>query len=327
MGPGLYSVAVDGSTAAVQILAFEDSYLIHPASDRVIAGFTQGIYSVPIDGGPGTILLSGPYPYPYDRGVGHPFYGGREPVLLSPDASRVVFISDQGTDEVFELYSVPVDGGAPEVKLNGPLTASGDVYQFAISPDSSHVVYRADQMSNDVYELFSVPIQGGEALRINEPFVTGGDIGDQVDSSCFLISPDSSGVAYRADQNTDGIQELFSVPIDGGPALRLNPSFPGPNNDVSFGLLACRGQLVYSSDQEVNAREELFTVPIDGNGAARKLSGTMTTDGDVQTFPPAAISADGAFVVYMADQDTNGVNELFASRLFPVSRVGHVAVR
>jgi Tol biopolymer transport system component len=318
-----YSVPVDGSQAPVALLvngigAFHP-YGVSPDGERLVAASVDGVYSAPVSGGSAPTLLSGPFLN--GHGVGHPFQP-IAPLLLSPDSSRVVFLSDHGTDGVFELYSVPVDGSAPESKLNGPLPAGGDVYQFEISSDSSRVVYRGDQMSDGVFEVFSVPIAGGQALRINEPFVPGGDVGDQVTSSCFLISPDSSRVAYRADQSTDGIFELFSVPIDGGEALRLNDPFPGPSNDVSFGLLAHGGWLVYSADQDVNGMEELYAVAFDGSRGSRQLSGTMVPNGDVDcclntSYRPFQISSNGAFVVYQADQDTDQVMELYASRLSP----------
>jgi hypothetical protein len=56
---------------------------------------------------------------------------------------------------VYELYSVPLDGGAAPVKLNGALVSGSNIYSdFQISPDSSRVVYLADQETDDVDELF-----------------------------------------------------------------------------------------------------------------------------------------------------------------------------
>ena len=74
---------------------------------------------------------------------------------ISPDSSRVVYRADQQTDNVFELYSVPLGGpAAAGIKLNGALVAGGNVFDFQISPDSSRVVYQADQQTDEVFELF-----------------------------------------------------------------------------------------------------------------------------------------------------------------------------
>ena len=61
--------------------------------------------------------------------------------MISPNSKHVVYRADQDTDEVLEIYSVPITGGTP-VKLNGSLVPGGDTSWFELSPDSSRVVYR-----------------------------------------------------------------------------------------------------------------------------------------------------------------------------------------
>ena len=46
-------------------------------------------------------------------------------------------------------------------------------------------------------------------------------VGDAYD---FQVSPDGSTVVYRADQDTDDVFELYSVPIGGGASTKLNLS-------------------------------------------------------------------------------------------------------
>ena len=78
---------------------------------------------------------------------------------ISPDGATVVYRADQDTDGVFELYSVPITGGAP-TKLNGPLIPGGDVQSgFQISPDGATVVYIAEQDTNGVAELYAAWLQ------------------------------------------------------------------------------------------------------------------------------------------------------------------------
>ena len=72
---------------------------------------------------------------------------------ISPDSARVVYRADQQTDEVYELYSVPIAGG-PVTKLNGAQTAGGNVDAYFVSPDAARVVYHADQQRDEVYELY-----------------------------------------------------------------------------------------------------------------------------------------------------------------------------
>jgi hypothetical protein len=74
-----------------------------------------------------------------------------------------VYTADQDVDEVYELYSVPIDASASPVKLNGPLVAGGDVLleststlRVQITPDGTRVLYVADQDTDEVLELYSV---------------------------------------------------------------------------------------------------------------------------------------------------------------------------
>jgi hypothetical protein len=106
--------------------------------------------------------------------------GGLDPNSLrfSPDSSRVLYVADQTTNDVFEVFSVRSTGGVA-TKLNGALVAGGNVSTPGprFSPDSSRVLYLADQTTNDVVELFSVPSAGGTAIKLNGLLVSGGDLG------------------------------------------------------------------------------------------------------------------------------------------------------
>ena len=77
---------------------------------------------------------------------------------ISSDGQYVVYLADQDTDFVFELYSVPLAGpSTARVKLNRPLASDGDVIDFEISPDGSRVVVIEDVVTT-----------GGSALKAIE---------------------------------------------------------------------------------------------------------------------------------------------------------------
>jgi len=118
--------------------------------------------------------------------------------------------------------------GMPD-QLNGPLPAGGNVssglfdLDVVVSADSSRVIYRADQDTDEVFELYSVPIGGGTPTKLNGALAAGGDVNSDLD---FVVSPDSTRVIYRADQDTNDVFELYSVPIDGGTPTKLNGTLP-----------------------------------------------------------------------------------------------------
>lgn len=289
----LYSVAADGG-AAVRLNSdlvgggdVSYPFAISPNNQRVVYIADQQtdevdeLYSVPIGGGTpvrlnGTLVSGGDVLQAYD-------------IQISADSSRVVYLADQDTNDVSELYSVPIGGGA-SIKLNGPLASGGDVREdFRISPDGSRVVFRADQETDQVFDLFSVPIAGGMAVRLNEPLA-----GQEVTE--FKIAPDGSRVAYRADQDAEGVFELYSAPLEGGPAVKLNGALAagGNVNDTTFEFSPDSSRVIYQADQDTNDVFELYVVPT-GGGATLKLNSPLAADWDVSYFK---ISPDGSRVVY-----------------------------
>lgn len=230
---------------------------------------------------------------------------------ISADSARVVYRADQDEDGVFELYSVAIGDGTPE-QLNPALTAGGDVFDFMISPDSQLVVYRADQDIDSTIELYSVPILGGMLKQLNKDPVVGGDVFASAGAPTFRISADSQRVIYRADQDVDGVFELYSVEIV-GPNLpqQLNPELV-TNGDVSsrgFQISADSQQVVYIADQVVDEVLELYSVPISG-GPTTTLSDTLF-DSSGEIADNFQISANSEHVIYLADNDFDEIFQLY----------------
>src|SRR5262245_7758226 len=73
--------------------------------------------------------------------------------LFTHDGTRVVYRDDRVQAFRFELFSRPLDGSAPSVRLNGPLHAQGSVGvsnytgSFAIGAQDQ-VVYWADEVAD-----------------------------------------------------------------------------------------------------------------------------------------------------------------------------------
>ena len=147
---------------------------------------------------------------------------------VSPDDSRAVYIADQNTDGVNELFSVPTAGNGPAVRLNPTiLVFAGNVNSFRINPDGSRVVYLADQAIDDVNELFSVPIAGGTVERVNDTLPFSADVGT------FVFSPNSQFIIYLADQDLFDEIELFSVALPQAPDETQLFVIPLPNGGAA----------------------------------------------------------------------------------------------
>jgi Tol biopolymer transport system component len=238
-----------------------------------------------------TIRLSGDMVQPVGGEIATGF-------LVSPDGQRVVYCADQDTDEVIELYSVPVDGSSAPVKLNGPLVPGGDVSwsELTITADSRRVLYMAQQEAW-LYNAYSVPIDGSEGpVALTLP---GADPGGP--RSFCRATPDGTRVVYCRDQSA-----LYGAAIDGsGSAVLLSGSSTIVSQDFVF---VAGERVVYTADRDAPSTFQLYSTPVDGNGTTQRLSGPLAPGGDVQSF---ALTPDGSHVVYVADQDSDDVFELF----------------
>src|SRR5262249_53342201 len=137
--------------------------------------------------------------------------GGSRPVM-SPDGSRLAFVGELDTGPATEAtaFSVLTDGSYPPVQLGqlDGLLPHGDVLNFVVTPDDSRALYLADQDVAGRFKLYSVRVDGSQApLKLNLPLPAGGNV-EVSTVPAFFVSPDSQRVVYRADQLTNGVDEL-----------------------------------------------------------------------------------------------------------------------
>ena len=238
--------------------------------------------------------------------AGHPFSDIDLAVTLpqiSPDGQYAVYGQDAVTDGAFELWSVPLAGGAP-VRLSDVLSANQHV-SFAISPNSARVVYVVDQDTPGKAELYSVPIAGGAATKLNPPLTANRGVLN------FKISPASDRVFYVCDRFADSMFELFTVPLAGGNSIRLNHPLPF-DYDVEGYQATPNGQTVlYRAGRTDSGDWELYSVDADGQGPIPvKVNLDLTNNGAVD--PYFQISPNSAQVVYLADATVDGQFDLYS---------------
>jgi Tol biopolymer transport system component len=341
-GGRLSATLVPGGDVVEFQLAPDGTRLVYRADQDVDGVFE--LYGVSLDGGTpvrlnGALVAGG--------SVGRDF---EHAFRISPDGSRVVYMADEEQDDVLELFSAPLDGSGPAVKLSGTLVAGGNVLAVpsfapavAFAPMTSgagaRVLYVADQEVDEVFELYSAPLDGSQpAVKLSGPLVADGDV--VLVSPPFTDgplwpqpSPDGSRAVYRADQERDEVIELYSVPIDGSePATRLNPSL-GLGGDVYSALFRPDSRTVlYVANRGGVGPTELFRVPLEGTPARVR----RTDDRDAISLPLApfhhvdgvSIAPDGARAVYRANP-AGGVNsQLYSVPIdgaHPSSELSHLA--
>ena len=210
-----------------------------------------------------------------------------------------------------ELFSNTPTGSDLQ-KLSGILTVGGDVYDFAWAPDSSLVAYSADQIADTKIELFvSPPNSNFPNLKVSATTMSGSGVADTGQN--FGWSPDSSRLAYVADQVTAGIFELFTATPDGlnNDVVSDIPPLPVVNRDVQdFQWQPNSTHIAYVADQDTDAKNELYVSPKDSNAGNLKVSGSPMIGTGVTEFDWAP---DNSRIAYLADQITAAVFELFSA--------------
>lgn len=265
-GPG--GIIVPESTTATKLngeLAFGGSvkeYLLSPNGDQVVyradvEQFARNeLFRVAVGGGT-PIKLSG------ELVAGGTIFSD---FALSPDGVWLLYRADAQTADTTELFAVPLGGGAP-LKLNSPLVAGGNVINYAISPNSRRIVYRADQQTDEAIELYSAQLPatppvttngaaqavGGNTVKLNgELLVPGATVQN------FTISPAGDRVVYRAIQDTLNTNEIYSVPIAGGAATKLNGALVDGGDVSRFQISSDGTRVIYRADQETDEVKALF---------------------------------------------------------------------
>ncbi|HMQ31966.1 MAG TPA: hypothetical protein PKD53_14650 [Chloroflexaceae bacterium] len=201
--------------------------------------------------------------------------GDVEAYAASEADALAVYMADQTTDGVYELFSVPLAGGTPT-----RLSASGQtVVGFKVSPVGGQVVYAALQAGQANASLFSVPIGGGDVTPIVASLSTA--------SAAIAFTADGDRVLFRATgEDPLDASTLYSAPAAGGPATLIA-------DDVSyFALDPTSARVVFIS---ASGTPNLRSAPVAGGS----IRGLGTTSG-----ASILITPDGTRVVY--EQAANG---------------------
>jgi len=203
--------------------------IISPNSSRVVFqagstsdGGTVDLYSSPLLGG-GAVKLNTQLLQTGSRRI--------EDYSISPDSSYVVYLADKERIQTFNMYSVPINGGAV-VKINEELQPLGDVgREYKISADSQRVVYVADQDPIDGKELYSVRPDGTDSvLLLSRAEDRSFDLAFNLAEGFDINSASTRVVGIRAlSPRVFGRFQLFLVGID-GPLQSDSVCFVAKNN-------------------------------------------------------------------------------------------------
>lgn len=241
--------------------------------------------------------------------------------LISPDGQYAVYKQDAVTDGANELWSVRLDGTSPPVRISDVLTP-GRFVSFAISSDSTRVVFSADQDTDGQVDLFSVLIgTGGDRRKLNGSWGVNPTFKNV---AYFAVPPlPCTRVVYVADAVVDQRYEIYSVPIDGGTAIRLNHDLSSDYDIESFEVSPDGQTLVYRAGRDANNFWELYSVPIAGpREEAVKISRALTTG--MSVLPYFKITPNSNTVLYLADVNVDESYDLYRTSIHGPGEVSSI---
>lgn len=222
---------------------------IDPSSTRVVIA-ADHLYSVPLDGSSGAIILSNPQNAGFGRLAG-----------LAPDGIRAFYVA---SDPAYpsQLFSVPIDGSAPAVGVMPGIRI--DLHRlFHVSPDSARYVFSgsAGIVSGPSDGSSPGTVIAGYSGDIESSTLTtdGGSLVYEAGSRIWRVALDGSGTPLPLDHgwgvsearygrdelaylNTN--QRLFGAAYDGSGGVLLEP---GPLNQIfDFLIQAQGGQIAFT---------------------------------------------------------------------------------
>jgi Tol biopolymer transport system component len=234
-------------------------------------------------------------------------------IVWAPNSSRIAYRADLVTDELFNLHTVLPDGTG-RVKVNLNLTGNKDVVGTpSWSPDSSRLAYLSDSNIDEVFELLaSQPTVANTSIQINSTLLGGSVSTGPTQDTPPAWSPNSSFVAYIAEQDSAGVAEVYAGQPNGMGNIKFSGSMASGGN-ASLGVAGevwapTLSIVQYRADQLLAGTDELWTS--DGTTIPR-VSVTPAVTTGLKTF--AKWSPDSGYLVYASEGDTVGVVELYMS--------------
>lgn len=285
----IYVVPIDGSAPPLVLNGSETAidFRSDPLGLRVVyTGFAEGrerVYSVPIDGSSAPTQLS------QDGGIAF---------LIAPSGTHAVFVDQElvGSSLAHQLYGSPLDGSASPVPFAGSPFPNQSLESWAFHPDSTSLAY---VIAAPGHETSIAPIDGSSAPL---PLIAGSPPSPTFQSNLFF-SPDGERLVFTGG-SVGRDDTLYSIASDGSaPPVPLSP----PD---AIGISPGPALVLGGSSVVFLAAGRCYQSPLDGSVSATRLDTVSLPGGNVLEF-----AATGRTVVYRADQDTDGVPELFATFL------------
>ena len=301
----LYRVGLDGSGLSVlhpyrrseEITGFR----ISPTGEHVAFNILQNddfnLYIAATDGSDTKMIDSGGY---LDQGW-----------QWSPTGTQLAYLAAHTCDcaSEMELYLATPSGTN---KVTNELSAARTIEALQWAPDGMAIAWSVLDPDTSGRELFVSPVGSGTSATSVSTGLAAAEVGRnsfQWSPYCgeIEISPfgndrcDANQIAYIADRNGAGRDELFVSPVDGYPSWRVSGDLIAEGDVTAFQWAAGGVHIAYTANRRYPGVPELFVTDNEGNidNLITRPGSGSTRGGRVEGF---RWSPDGTRIGYLISQ-------------------------
>lgn len=221
----------------------------------------------------------------------------------SPDSSQLAYDADAELDEITEIYLADSDGSNHRKISADTGNGSFMVSLPTWSPDGRYVL---QYVQSPLRSFIAVDVYDTQAGNSGSTRITAPDTNTLRE---VRWSPDSSHVAYSANLEVFGANDLYTVAPDGSGLLKVSGPQLAAGGVNRFAWAPDGTRLAYWGEQNVDDQDDLFVVAPDGSGLTQ-VNGPLPADRDIIR---AVWSPDSAQLAYMADDIEDNVFRLFTA--------------
>ncbi len=194
----------------------------------------------------------------------------------------------------------------PASRISATMANDRDVTNYKISPDSTTVLYTANIQAANQKGLFTAPINGGLGVQVVLPPVDGGYMYQ------YEWTPNSGKVVYMGEMEAVGTAHIYSITSTGSNKQMIDDNVI-PEPLAYFEMVSDTHIIAYTAESVGDGFSfEMYSIRIDGAGSPIKLNKVLPVGGSVVQ---SKATADGQWVVYRADANTDENFQLFSVRI------------
>ncbi|WP_347357643.1 DPP IV N-terminal domain-containing protein [Bdellovibrio sp.] len=239
-------------------------------------------------------------------------------MMFTPNGQKVIYQADLSgvTPTVagemkFDLYASNADGsGSPVLLTTQSIPSIIRNYPILqVSPQGDRVAYISDMEVDGKYEMYLSAVDGSSTRKLSPPIsnvegdVLSGNLQYFFDwnrNTVLMLSDDTIDLVYGLYKSS--LSLVVSAPVKVNMPVVRSGDYAGATPSVDGTKFLFRG------NPSVDAEMHLYATDANGSNLQRVTKDYVSGGGKLGQF---VFTANGAKVIYIADQDTAGVSELY----------------